>query len=83
MKKIACFLLIVGLLWGLLSVGATETDVDFETPLAPTASAAVGQPLELKARSVILLEVATGTVRYEDNAEEVLPPASITKIMTT
>lgn len=82
MKKIACFLLIVGLLWGLLSVGATETDVDFETPLAPTASAAVGQPLELKARSVILLEVATGTVLYEDNAEEVLPPASITKIMS-
>ncbi len=82
MKKIACFLLIIGLLWGSLSVGATETDVDFETPLAPTASAAVGQPLELKARSVILLEVATGTVLYEDNAEEVLPPASITKIMS-
>lgn len=82
LKKIACLFVIFSLLWGCLSVGATETDLDFETPLVPTASSAIGQPLDLKARSVILMEVATGTVLYEDNADQVLPPASITKIMS-
>ncbi len=32
--------------------------------------------------SAILMEASTGTVIYEKNAGEVLPPASITKIMT-
>lgn len=32
--------------------------------------------------SAILIEASTGTVIYEKNADEILPPASITKIMT-
>lgn len=36
----------------------------------------------LSAQSAILIEVSTGEVIYEKNPEEVLPPASITKIMT-
>ncbi|MCS1350841.1 D-alanyl-D-alanine carboxypeptidase family protein [Mechercharimyces sp. CAU 1602] len=35
-----------------------------------------------KAKSAILLDVDTGTVLYEKNADEKLPPASITKVMT-
>ncbi len=34
------------------------------------------------AKSVILIEAQTGKVLYEDNADEPLPPASVTKIMT-
>jgi D-alanyl-D-alanine carboxypeptidase (penicillin-binding protein 5/6) len=34
------------------------------------------------APSVILMEASTGLVLYEDNADEPLPPASVTKIMT-
>lgn len=33
-------------------------------------------------KSAILMEATTGTVLYEYNAEEALPPASVTKIMT-
>lgn len=38
--------------------------------------------LSLSAPSVILLEASTGTVVYENNADQQLHPASITKIMT-
>ncbi len=38
--------------------------------------------LGLNATSVILMEYQTGRVLYEQNADEQLPPASITKIMT-
>ena len=38
--------------------------------------------LDLNATSVILMEYETGCVLYEQNADEQLPPASITKIMT-
>ena len=34
------------------------------------------------AKSVILIEAATGKVLYENNPDERLPPASVTKIMT-
>lgn len=36
----------------------------------------------LDARSAILIEANTGTVLYEKNADEALPPASVTKVMT-
>jgi D-alanyl-D-alanine carboxypeptidase (penicillin-binding protein 5/6) len=38
--------------------------------------------LKLNAASAILMEYETGRVLYEQNADEQLPPASITKIMT-
>ncbi len=38
--------------------------------------------LKLPVRSAILIDQNTGTVRYEMNADERLPPASITKIMS-
>ncbi len=38
--------------------------------------------LGLQAKSAILMEVSTGDVLYEQNSDEKLPPASITKIMT-
>ena len=56
---------------------------DLNTPLSSvTTSAAVGQTLDIKAKSAILLEPYTGRILYESNADEALPPASITKIMS-
>lgn len=37
---------------------------------------------ETDAKSAILMEISTGRVLYEKNADEALPPASVTKIMT-
>ena len=37
---------------------------------------------DYKARSYILMEASTGTVLLEHNADEPLPPASVTKVMT-
>ena len=38
--------------------------------------------LEVPGKSALLMDVATGTVLYEKNAHEPLPPASVTKVMT-
>ena len=38
--------------------------------------------LGIKAESAILIEADTGIVLYEQNADEALPPASVTKIMS-
>ena len=38
--------------------------------------------LEVPAPSAVLMDAATGTVLYEKNAHEALPPASVTKVMT-
>lgn len=39
-------------------------------------------PLELESKSAILMDAATGTVLYEKNSHEAMPPASVTKVMT-
>ncbi len=38
--------------------------------------------LEIPAKSAVLMDIATGTVLYEQNAHEALAPASVTKVMT-
>ena len=38
--------------------------------------------LDLSAKSAVLMDVATGTILYEQNAHEPLAPASVTKVMT-
>ncbi|MBQ3561993.1 MAG: D-alanyl-D-alanine carboxypeptidase, partial [Clostridia bacterium] len=47
-----------------------------------SASATVSTALEIKAKSVVLMEPHTGKVLYETNPDERLAPASITKIMS-
>lgn len=68
MKKIVSLLLIVLL----LSVSI----------VLPIKSSAEEYPLKLDAKSAILMDAATGAVLFEQNADEALPPASVTKIMT-
>ena len=38
--------------------------------------------LEVAGKSALLMDMATGTILYEQNAHEKLPPASVTKVMT-
>ena len=38
--------------------------------------------LGLQSKSAVLMEPETGTVLYEKNSHEKLPPASVTKVMT-
>jgi len=46
----------------------------------PGAAGAV--ELDVEGKSALLMDVTTGTVLYEKNAHEALPPASVTKVMT-
>ena len=39
-------------------------------------------PFDVKSDSALLMDQATGEVLYAKNAEQALPPASVTKIMT-
>jgi len=48
--------------------------------LLPFGAAAVD--LNVPAKSALLMDVATGTILYENNAHEALAPASVTKVMT-
>jgi D-alanyl-D-alanine carboxypeptidase (penicillin-binding protein 5/6) len=63
---------------------SSECDLsDINVPIDTTVNnAAIGQTLDIKAKSVILMEPHTLTVLYESNCDEKLSPASITKIMS-
>ncbi|MBQ8740440.1 MAG: D-alanyl-D-alanine carboxypeptidase [Clostridia bacterium] len=91
MKKFKIFVslaLCCVLICSMLSVSAatvsSECDIsDIEIPIDATVTdAAIGTTLDIKAKSAILMEVNTGKILYEMNADEKLPPASITKIMS-
>ena len=68
MKKIGCFLLAFLLLL-------------FAVPISSIAEN-TGYTLSVKAKSAFLMDYDTGTVLFEQNADERLPLASVTKIMT-
>lgn len=48
----------------------------------PIISVNAESPLELTAKSALLMEASTGTILYEKDSHNALPPASVTKIMT-
>ena len=48
----------------------------------PVVAYAEDDPLSLQSKSAILMEASTGRIIYEKNADEMLRPASVTKIMT-
>lgn len=94
MKKLISLLLVVFMVMlSAVSVfAADQTQIatecfseDLTKPLeALPADAAVMKEgkLDISAKSSILMEVNTGEILYEDNANERLSPASITKIMS-
>lgn len=87
-RLIASFLIIAGIFSFTVSAESvtvsSECDIsDLEVPLSDTVeTSAIGTTLEIKAKSAVLLEPYTGEILYEQNADEQLPPASITKIMS-
>lgn len=89
--RIAVILLIPLLMAQSLSFSAIATDVWWFSPIleaqmAGSSSESDGEPirdtLALDCKSAILIEANTGRVLYEQNADEALPPASVTKVMT-
>jgi D-alanyl-D-alanine carboxypeptidase (penicillin-binding protein 5/6) len=49
---------------------------------AATASEAVVGPIDTQAQHVLVMEAETGTVLLDKNADEHMPPASMSKVMT-
>ena len=88
MKKVfavtICILLILSFNIVSAATISSECDIsDISVPIDSTVTdAAIGTKLDIKAKSAILMEVNTGKILYEQNADEKLPPASITKIMS-
>ena len=56
--------------------------VSFVLLLGLCAPCVPAADLQLEAKSAVLMDVATGTVLYEENSHQALPPASVTKVMT-
>lgn len=78
MKRIIGLLLTIVLLWvSLCPEKRCCAEIRFED--AKTSQEDV---LAMESRSVLLMELESGTVLYEKNADERLRPASVTKIMT-
>lgn len=50
--------------------------------IALLAPAARAQLLDTKAKQAFMIDAATGTVLFEKNADEAVPPASLAKLMT-
>ncbi len=86
MKRILSLILVLCLSFS-ISVSAktvsSECDItDINVPFTTTnAKTEIGGKLDIKAKSAILLEPYTCKILYEQNADEKLAPASITKIM--
>lgn len=80
LKKIKALFLCCVIVFSLLCVGVSAESVALL--VAENGGSVLAQKLDIKAKSVILMEVNTGRILYEDNPDEVLPPASITKVMS-
>lgn len=84
-KRLVCIICICSLTrFCAFATVSSECDIsDIAIPIdSSITETAIGQTLEINAKSAILLEPHTGTILYEMNADEILPPASITKIMS-
>ncbi len=91
MRKIIVFLLSVLVALVPLTASAEQSVTvsmeyptpDYDKPFTDILDvAAIGEVMEINAKSAILLEPKSGAVLYEANADEKLAPASITKIMS-
>jgi D-alanyl-D-alanine carboxypeptidase (penicillin-binding protein 5/6) len=60
----------------------TQRKETAETVGSKSTSGSDSSPGEVNARAAILMEVSSGTVLFEQNADEVIEPASFTKVMS-
>ncbi len=65
------------------SIAATLALISLGAASVASAQAIIPRPPEINASSYILLDAKTGHIIVEENADEPLPPASLTKIMTS
>ena len=86
MKKLLCLILCICIFSVTASAKTVSSECeidDIDVPLSSvTTNAAIGTVLDIKAKSAILMEPNTGKILYEQNADEKLSPASITKVMS-
>lgn len=81
LKKISRFFSILCcliLLTPIVRVYSMELPLTFQTTTTDTDSS----PFHVDAPSALLMEASTGTILYEQEADQEKPPASVTKIMT-
>lgn len=64
-------------LWILLTIVCL-----IQCTLPAAAETADNLPFQVNADSALLMDTSTGTILYAKNADQALPPASVTKIMT-
>lgn len=91
MRRILTLLVTAFILWGstlpIYAENAHRTELisaekeDSETVAVSDLGVEDGS-LNLNCKSAILMEATTGAILYKQNADEALPPASVTKIMT-
>ena len=63
-------------------IGVLSVVISFVIVFSTCAFAAEEKyPVEIKAKSAILMDVSSGKILMEKNAHEKLPPASVTKVM--
>lgn len=74
-KKCIGLFLVFTTVTALLGVSGKTSGNTVNTPVTDVG-------FEVDCKSAILVDATTGTVLYENNADEPLPPASVTKIMT-
>ena len=75
--KIAAIILLPLILISAISFSAIASD-----DVIAIAENSPKTDMALECKSAILIEAGTGKVLYEQNADEALPPASVTKVMT-
>ena len=80
LKTAAVLLLVAVLLQTFFCVSVFAENTEATSPV--TEFGVADGSLNLNCKSAILMEATTGAVLYTQNADEALPPASVTKIMT-
>lgn len=68
--------------FAVVEVDSKEDDVQETVKSVETKQVSANADFNFKSKSQILIEMNTGTVIYENNADEKAYPASVTKIMT-
>ena len=84
MKKVLSFIICVFTFLNCFSVVSYASDEEWMPEGSENVDDVIlnTNSLEINAKSAILMDFETGTVLYNKNASEALPPASVTKIMT-
>ncbi len=77
-RRALTFFLALSMLFSCSAVCSAQNETSNAQPIAVTDA----QEMSFQCKSAVLMEESTGTVLFAQNAEEAMPPASVTKIMT-